>query len=596
MKLLQRQRWVPGILCVGSLVLSLLFPHGARAADYGRISGSVSDSQGNPLMGATVVIVGPLFDSLQPAGSAMERVITDAHGEFAVERLAPGWYSLKVTSATRLPVMRNGIRVEAGNSVLQNFVLSDFLAPLLLRVPSGDVSNWGENWKWVLRTSASTRPILRLREASKRSKSKTSKAPLPSSQRLVAMIPGAARGKALAGDPGMGSVLAYLRPLSADTDLLVAGSMGAGGPQSSTVAAMLRRDVLKGDPQELSLVVHQLDFSDGLPIAAMGGREGLTRAQGMVASYSQTRRLSDSVSVSAGFEADYLNAGQSAFSLRPSAKLEYRPTPSNLFALRYGAVRVDAGGSLLERVGVLTAFPRVTLRGFRPQLEQLNHSEFSYTRILNKTSRVELAAYRDVLQNAAVWGFGGPGVLGAFAGDFLPNPAGNGVTLNGGNFSSSGVRMAFARNLGDRVQVAALYALGDALTAEPGDYGLPPNPVDDLRSVLRRRQTQTVGGRVITLLPGTRTRITTSYQWMPRDRVTEVDPYGQASMEVQPYLGIQIRQPLPKLAFLPAKIEALADFSNLLAQGYTPVCQSGDDALVLTPVYRSFRGGFSVQF
>jgi hypothetical protein len=595
MNLPRKRKWALRILCVGSLVLPLLSPHGVRAADYGRISGSVSDPQGSPLMGATVIIAGPLFDSFQPAGSAAERVITDAHGKFAIERLVPGWYSLKVTSATRLPVMRNGIRVEAGRNVEESFVLGNFLAPLLLRVPSGDVSNWGEDWKWVLRTSASTRPILRFRETSKRSKSKASKPPLPSSQRLVAMMPGAARRKALAGDPGMGSVLAYLRPLSEDTDLLVAGSMGTGGPQSSTLAAMLRRDVLKGDPQELALVVHQLDFSEGLPVPAVEGRVGFTRAQGMVASYGQTRRITDSVTVSAGFEVDYLNAGQDASALRPSAKIEYQPTPFNLFTVRYGAVRVDPSGSLLERIGVLTAFPRVTIRGFRPQLERLNHSEVSYVRVLNRTSRVEIAAYRDVLENAAVWGFGGGGVLGQLAGNFLPNPAGNGVTLNAGNFSSSGVRVAFARSLGGSIQVAALYALGDALSPELGDYRVP-GPVKDLRTVLRPRQTQTVGGRITARLPVTRTRIATSYQWMPQDRVTEVDPYGQASMEVQPYLGIQIRQPLPNLAFLPAKIEALADFRNLLAQGYTPVCQSGDDTLVLMPAYRSFRGGFSVQF
>jgi hypothetical protein len=235
------------------------------------------------------------------------------------------------------------------------------------------------------------------------------------------------------------------------------------------------------------------------------------------------------------------------------------------------------------------------LRGSRPRFEQLNHSEISYVRTLDGSSQVEVAAYRDVLENAAVWGVGGAGVLKELAGSFLPNPAGNGVTLNAGNFSSSGVRVAVTRSLGDRVQVAALYALGDALAAERGNYSVP-GPATDLRLLLRTRQTQTVGGKITTRLPVTGTRIVTSYQWMPQGRVTEVDPYGQASMEVQPYLGVQIRQPLPNLAFLPAKIEALADFRNLLAQGYTPVCRSGDDALILTPAYRSFRGGFSVQF
>ncbi|MBZ5544553.1 MAG: carboxypeptidase-like regulatory domain-containing protein [Acidobacteriia bacterium] len=591
----QSRKWMLGILCAGGLALPLLFPLGARAANYGRIDGSVSDAQGNPLMGATVVIVGPLFSAFQPVGSAAERVITDAHGRFAIERLVPGWYSLKVTSATRLPVMRNGIRVEAGGSVEQNFVLSELLSPLLLRVPSGNVSNWGDDWKWVLRTSASTRPVLRYRESSKRGKSNASKPPLPSGQRLVAMMPGATRRKALAGDPGMGSVLAYLRPLTADTDLLVAGSMGTGGPQSSTLAAMLRKDALKGDPQELTLVVHQLDFSEGLLLPLGDGREGFTRAQGLVASYGQTRRISPSVTVSAGFEVDYLNAGQDVFSSSPSAKLEYQPTPSNLFAVRYGAVRVDADGSLLERIGVLTAFPRVTMRGSRPRLEQLNHTEASYQRRLSRDSRVEFAAYRDLLENAAVWGFGGAGVLGGLAGNFLPNPAGNGVTLNAGNFSSSGVRAAFTRSLGGNVQVAALYAMGDALAAEFREHPVP-GPASDLRFLLRTRRTQIIGGRIAARLPVTRTRITTSYEWMPAGRVTEVDPYGQASMEIQPYLGIQIRQPLPNLAFLPAKIEALADFRNLFAQGYTPASQSGEDTLVLTPVCRSFRGGFSVQF
>ncbi|MBZ5516310.1 MAG: carboxypeptidase-like regulatory domain-containing protein [Acidobacteriia bacterium] len=578
---------------MGSLLIPLLVMPGAWGADHGRISGSVSDPQGNPLMGATVVIVGPLFGAWEPAGSAVERVITDAHGRFAVERLVPGWYSLKVTAPTRLPAMRNGIRLDAGRSVQENFVLGDLLAPLQFRLPSGNVSNWGGDWKWVLRTSASTRPVLRYRETSKRRK--TPKAPLPSSQRLVAMTPGSPRRTALAGDLGMGSVLAYLRPLGADTDLLVAGSMGTGGMGSSSLATMLRRDVLKGDPQELAVVVHQLNFADGIVLPMADGRGGFTHAQGVLASYGQTRRLSGSLSVSAGFEVDYLNAGRDALSSRPSAKLEYKPTPSNVLTVRYGAVRVDANGSLLERIGVLTAFPRVTMRGYRPQLEQFNHTELSYLRRLSKDSGFELAAYHDALENAAVWGFGGTEVLGGLAGSFLPNPSANGVTLNVGNFSSSGVRAALTHSAGSNVQLAVLYAMGDALAMEHRERPVAA-PVTDLRSVLSKRETQIVGGRVSARLPVTGTRITTSYEWMPAGRVTEVDPYGQASSQLQPYLGIQIRQPLPNLAFLPAKIEALADFRNLLAQGYTPVSQSGDDTLLLTPMYRSFRGGFSVQF
>jgi len=598
MSLFQPRKRLLTALLVGGVVFTCLAATSSKAADYGRITGTVSDPQGNPLMGATVLIAGPLLSGLQPVAKAAERVITDAHGRFAVERLTPGWYSLQVTATTRLPILRNGVLVEAGRSLQENFALSDILAPLVLRVPSGKVTSWGEDWKWVLRTSAATRPVLRYQEPSKtKAKSKAGKVPLPSSQRLIAMNPGSTRRTALAADPGMGSVLAYVRALSEDTDLLVAGSMGPSGFQASSLATLLRKDVLRGDPQELSLAVHQLNFAEGVPLPSGEGRESMNHAQAMVVNYVRTYRLFDRLILTTGMEVDYLNAAQDALSSRPIAKLEYQVSPSNSLSLRYGVARVEGDGTLLDRVGTLTAFPRVTMRSYRPQLETLNHAELGFTHSMGRDSRVELAAYRDNFDNTAVWGFGGARVLSGLAGSFLPNPAANGVTLNAGNYSSSGVRVAFTRNLGSSVRFAVLYALGDALSVDALSVPSPSGEqLKSLRSVMRARRSQTIGGRVAARIPGSKTRITTTYEWLPSGRVTEVDPYGQASLQIQPFLGVQIRQPLPALAFLPARIEALADFRNLLAQGYTTASKSGDESLILTPVYRSFRGGFSVQF
>jgi hypothetical protein len=595
MKRSQPRRRVLAAVLVGGLVLPCLAATRANGADVGRITGTVTDPQGNCLMGATVLIAGPLLVGLRPVQSAAERVITDAHGRFAVERLVPGWYSLQVTFPSRLPALRNRVRVVAGQSLQQDFVLSDIFAPLHLRVPAGDVSSWGEDWKWVLRTSSAIRPVLRYQQVRAAARSGTVKAVLPPSQRLVGMIPGAPRRRALADDPGLGTVLAYLRPLSEDADLLVAGSMGASGIEASSLATVFRRDLLKGDPQELAVVVHQLGFAEGLPLPPGESRDSLSHAQALVVSYVQTRRLSDSVLLTAGMEVDYLNAARDVVLARPSARLEYQVTPSNVFAVRYGAVNLDRQGSLLERVSALTSLPRVTLRGFRPRLEELNHTEISFGRTLGKQGRLEIAAYRDYFENAALWGFGGPGVLGGLAGNFLPNPAANGVTLNAGNYKSSGLRAAYVQGLGSRVQLAVLYAMGDALTVDPAGLA-GEGPTWDLRAVVRPRRSQTVASRVTTRVPGSRTQITTSYQWLASRRVTDVDPYGQASLQLLPYWGLQIRQPLPTLAFLPARIEALADFRNLLAQGYVPLSRSGDDSLMLTPAYRSFRGGFSVQF
>ena len=104
-----------------------------------------------------------------------------------------------------------------------------------------------------------------------------------------------------------------------------------------------------------------------------------------------------------------------------------------------------------------------------------------------------------------------------------------------------------------------------------------------------------MGGKLSARIPRSNTQVTTSYEWIGRNRITGIDPYGDAELQIEPFLDIQVRQPLPSLAFIPGRIEAMADFGNPFKQGYVAVNHSAD-RMVLTPVYRSFRGGFSVQF
>jgi hypothetical protein len=570
----------------------------ASGADFGRVTGKVSDPAGNPLMGASVVLVGPLVSGLVSVEAGVQRVITDAHGNFSIERLAPGLYSLKVTAPTRLPALRNRVRVQSGGTALENFVLTDILTALTLQVPSGSVSNWGEDWKWVLRTSSTTRPVLRYRENAEANRGRRGgeKIPLPPGQTLVGMMPGSSRGEALSADVGLGSVLAYLRPLAEDTDLLVAGSMAASGFVGSSVATAIRKDLLRGDPQELALIVHQLGFAEGFALTGPQGGTEMGNAQGVVVSYSHTRRLSNSLTVTTGVRVDYLNASQDTTVVQPRMRVEYSWTPRTTVSFQHGSYQPEGDSTLMERIGTLNAFPRVTLQGYRPRLETLRHTEIELARRVGDSGRFEVAAYRDRFDNTALWGFGSAEALDPWAGDFLPNPAADGVTLNAGRYESSGVRVTYTQGWGSRVRTAMLYALGDALEADSWEDQGRHELRRSLRAHLRPERTHMVGGKVMTTLPKCNTQISTSYVWLPQGRVTGVDPYGQSTLQVQPFLGVQIRQPLPTLAFFPARIEALADFRNLLAQGYVPLDRSAEEALLLTPAYRSFRGGFSVQF
>jgi hypothetical protein len=581
------------VLLSGSLCLALFNAVFGVGADYGGVSGTVSDAHGNPLMGATVLVMGPTVLTGVSAASDVERVITDAHGKFQVEHLVPGWYSLRVTSPTRVPAMRDSIRVLAGQTADQKFILTDIFAPMRFQVPKTTVTTWGDDWKWVLRTSASTRPILRFQQEVAQASEKPLKAPLPASRKLIGLIPGSAHRDPLSDDAGMGSVLAYLRPLSQDSDLLVAGSMAPYGTQASTVATAVRRNLARGNPQELTLVVHQLSFSDGIPMPSGSPQDAASRAQGIMASYSQTRHLSTRLTITAGMELNYLNAIREALITQPQMKMEYQLDRATILAVQYGGGGNSSGGTLLERVGMLNAFPRITLRNYRLELEQLDHAETSLTRQLSKSSKVEIAAYHDGVKNAAVWGLGHPDGAQWPSGNFLPNPAGDGVTMNTGNYNSAGVRAAYSQALGSHVQALVAYTLGDALAVEDSLIRATP---DNIRGALQTKRTDSVAGKVATRIPVTRTMLVTSYGWMPAGRVTVVDPYGLGNLDLPPYLGVQIRQPLPTIAFLPARIEAIADFRNLLAQGYVPVAQGGQRPILLSSSYRYFRGGFSVQF
>lgn len=569
----------------------------AAGADYGRVTGTVTDPHGTPLMGVTVLVMGPAVgSSVRGFDSVALRVITDAHGKFDIEHLLPGRYAIRVTAASELPVFRSGIQVSPRQTAKQNFILTDIFAPFRLQIPEhSEVTHIGEDWKWILRTSASTRPILRYRQVS----SKATRRPVEPSQRLIGLIPGSPRRAPLSSDPGMGSVLAYLRPLSDDADLLVAGSMTPEGMASSSVVTAFRRNVLTGDPQELALVVHQLNLSGGLPVSSLGtsGRANLMNGQGMVVSYAQTRRLSDSLTITSGMEIDYLNVLQGAMIARPRAKLEYRVNGSNSLTVHYGAARTGSDGALIDRVGELNAFPLITMRNHRPALEQANHGEVGWNHRINRNSSMEVAAYLDDFHDAVVRGFGRPSRWGWPTGDFLPNLNANGVNLDSGDYHSSGLRATLHQRLGDHAEADFLFASGSALAVRPAVLsGAQAHAIKEFRDILRNDRSQSLGGKFSARIPKSNTQVVTSYVWIERHRVTDVDPYGEAGLQVEPYLCLQVRQPLPSFAFLPAHVEALADFRNLLGQGYVQLAGLGEEPFILTPAYRSFRGGFSVQF
>src|SRR5262245_14700557 len=77
----------------------------------GAISGIVSDSNGIPQLGASVL----LFNRQD---RLFQKVLTDERGEFRFPGLLPDIYSVRVTLATFVPAWRKDILVQSGKRSL----------------------------------------------------------------------------------------------------------------------------------------------------------------------------------------------------------------------------------------------------------------------------------------------------------------------------------------------------------------------------------------------------------------------------------------------------------------------------------------------
>ena len=140
----------------------------------------------------------------------------------------------------------------------------------------------------------------------------------------------------------------------------------------------------------------------------------------MVATYSETRLLAPKVTVTAGMDINYLSAIDSVFTAQPHVNLEYQATPQTVVSAQFGSARADGSNSMMERLGLLNAFPQITQRNGHLEMEQLNHTEVAVNHRMGKSARVQAAAYHDGLRNAAVWGLGQSAVRTGLRREFPP--------------------------------------------------------------------------------------------------------------------------------------------------------------------------------
>jgi hypothetical protein len=547
----------------------------AAAPKEGRISGIVVDPAGTPQMGATVLVSPEQILSASPI-----RLLTNDRGRFSTAVLPAGLYSIKVTLAGFLPAMEQHIQVDDQRATLLEIVLGSVFSSFeKLRRPA-DQPVAADDWTWVLRTSAATRPVLRWQDeqgavASGRNAAETAGAqPVRGRLQLTsgAGHPGSVAN--LASSPATAFV--YDMGVGAAGQLLMAAQFSY--EDTSTSAGFAGEWLPSGRPgvgPVTTLLVRESHLNPDGPAF-----------RGLRLSHDDQLALSDLVSIR--FGAEYLVAGfnGTTYALRPHGEVAVQLAQGWLASVTV-ATRPwqDVGlteGALQSALNTLDAFPTLLIRDGRPVLENGLHQEIAIKHTLSQRADLSAAVFHDVATHTAVIGRGGSANP-----DFLQDYFSAAFAYDGGASSSTGARLAYRQKVTDNLNATVVYSYAGALVPV-GD-----SAASGLRDELATRYRQSLAGRVSTTVPLLGTKLTTSYKWLNGPAVSRQDPYGESLYRVDPYLSMEIRQPLPSV--FPGHMEVQANMGNLLAQGYVPISTS-DGAVVLVPSYRYFRGGLSLQF
>ncbi|HUE54185.1 MAG TPA: carboxypeptidase-like regulatory domain-containing protein [Candidatus Udaeobacter sp.] len=572
----------------GALILTVMLssfaanPAAAQAKRApGKIAGVVSDAAGIPQLGASVELIS------EAAGlPATLGFVTNTQGVFHGEKLAPGFYTARVTLAGFLPTLEKHIRVTSNLTTVVRIELASMFASLdqLRRTPSNSAVE-SDDWKWVLRSASATRPVLEWMEAGGSSApTLTMEAGSPPAPRFrMELTDGARRpvsASNIAASPA--TAVAYDQKLGGTSRVILAAQVNydQDAPAGGISTVWLPTGTIGAGPHT-ALVLRQAKL----------GPTGQT-FRGVRLDQGGALALSDRMALRYGAEYALVGLGTAASSLRPRAELNVRVSDAwqadMIFAsMPTGPAPLESadgqpGGALAAALNELDAFPTLLWRSGKPVLENGWHEELTLERKAGTRGKLEFAGFHDDNRHVAVFGRGNGLPVADYFQDYLTS----GFAYDGGSSSSWGTRIAFRQQLDDDVELTAIYSFGGALT--------PFLDSDDLlRDVLHTVPRHSVGAGITAKVPRFRTKVRASYKWVNGVTVSRVDGYGESLFQMDPYFHLGLRQPLPKFAL--GRWEAIADCDNLLAQGYVSAI-SKDGRVVLMPSFRTFRGGLSFQF
>jgi hypothetical protein len=558
------------------------------AAISGSIAGVVTDGGGIPQMGATVL----LYNRQE---RLHEKALTDDRGYFTFIGLLPEAYSIRITLASFVPAVKTNVLVQPGMRSMLNVSLANLFSSIQVVYPTpGQQAIMQDDWKWVLRTAAETRPVLRMLPGMNQSPPRQSAAIFTDTRGLLRLSAGEADAPTGFGMEDLGTAFALATSFYGNNELQVAGKVGYGaqfGMPSAAFRTSISRNTGMGNP-ELALTMRQLS----LP-SRVGGAAPALRS--MTMDMDDRTQLSENMWLRYGFSLDSVSFLDRLNYFSPYARLSYQAGGAGLVEFTYtsGNARPDLaawgrpGTELQQDLRTLALFPKVSLRSGRARVQRGENHEISYSRQLG-AMRLHFAGYRESVANTALM-MDAPAGLYVSSGDILPDPFSGSAVFNAGDYESLGYTASVTRKFGEHLGATLIYGSMGALTADSREV-VSENP-DDLRAMIRAGRRHAATLRANGILPWSGTQVVASYQWADAKSVSPGQLYSTQSERPEPGFNVYFRQPVP-WGLLPWRMEISADLRNMLAQGYMPLNVSGGRRVFLMQTPRAFRGGLSFIF
>ncbi len=566
----------------------------AAAMGNGTLTGTVMASDGKVLFGAVVA----LFKQ-DDRGGVISVTKSDQRGEYSLNEILPGSYSLRVSRSGYQVMTSPGVSIRAGKTTTINFVLQEFLDFVSAR---NDPRNW--DIKTVMRSTSDRRLIFR--DLPGVGGPDQSGGVFHRTGILSVTSTGLLSGDNYAaypdqGDAGILSNFAYTEPVSQHSRMIFSGQLTSGYDTLWRVRNTFDYHPSQGREMKFSLGYGRLnlnrlsagqmsrpdDFFNQDPAQRDAGVETI------VAGVQAHSEFLNTLAVEYGLDFTRIGYGSNKTVWSPYFQVMMTPKHGWLLKTTMTSRRLSDNNSLQledgEIVNLLepTSISRI---GNKISVSQVRHTELSAARKVADKSTVEVTVYRDRVD--------GPGTPFVISYTDQNGKQSCVSQLRGDQDSQQGLRVEFARMLMDTVRGSVSYDYASAAALQKPDESLTGDAMAArLLDFIHRSYYHSLTSQVDASIPQTRTHIQATVRWYPGNPISPIDLFADHMDSFTKGMSFSLRQaiPLPDFLGTVGHWEALFDLRNPFDQGRSLIPTSdGELTLIRNP--RTFRFGLNLNF